>query len=174
MLFPTIFLLFGSATGDYFSDGYPVPAMNDKLLFYFQRSYNKNTIIYELNTLPNGNINLDKPVTEHWIRYEEGGERKDLSFFQRKAFGLQCEVVDKIKESFVLHFNCYKKRNIFLVKTANKYKTFITINGELSELNKLFIKCENNALGIPLTVKFVEISGLNIKNGNPVVEKFTP
>ena len=174
IVFPAIFISVGFGTSSLPLEVYPVPAMDDKLLFYVQRNYNKNTIVYELNNLPNGSINVSKPVSEYWIRYEEGGVRKNLSFFQRKAFGLQGEQVDQIAESFVLHFNCYKKRSLYLQKKADKYRVYITINGEIAELNKLFIQCKNNALGIPLTINFVEISGINIKNGNAIIEKFVP
>jgi hypothetical protein len=155
---------------------YPVPAKTDKLLFYLQRSHNRNTVIYDLNTLPNDRINPDKPVSIYWIRYEEGGARKELSFFQQRAFGIQWRLDDKAKESFILHFNCFKKRNIYLIKnnTDNYYKAFISINGEISELTKMYIESENNALGFPLKIKRIEISGISLKNRKDIMEKFIP
>jgi hypothetical protein len=155
---------------------YPAPVKTDKLLFYLQRSHNRNTIIYELNTLPNEKINPDKPVNICWIRYEEGGVRKELSFFQQRAFGLQWKEADKTKEYFILHFNCFKKRDIYLIKNSDNiyYKAFITINGELSELTKMYIQSENNALGFPLKIKSIEISGLNLKTRKETIEKFIP
>jgi hypothetical protein len=157
-------------------ENYPVPVKTDKLLFYFQRSHNKNTVVYELNTLPDGKINIDKPVIAYWIRFEEGGARKELSFMQRKAFGLQWQLADKVKESFILHFNSFKKREIYLLKVneSNVYKAYIKINGELSELTKMYIKSENNSLGIPLSVKYIEISGINLMTGKIIVEKYIP
>ena len=157
-------------------DGYPVPEKTGNMLFYFQRSHNKNTVIYEINILPNGKVDLDKPINFYWIRYEEGGVKKELSFIQRKAFGIQWQLVDKVQESFVLHFNNFKKRNIFLLRSEvnNCYKAYININGELSELTRMFIKSENNSLGIPLKVKYVEIAGINIKSGKSVVERYIP
>lgn len=157
-------------------DGYPTPEKTANMLFYFQRSHNRNTVVYEINTLPGGKINLEKPVNFYWIRFEEGGVKKELSFIQRKAFGVQWHLFDKEKESFVLQFNNFKKRNIFLLKSevSNNYKAYITINGELAELSRMFIKSENNSLGIPLSVKYVEIDGINLKNGQKVVERYIP
>jgi hypothetical protein len=157
-------------------DGYPIPDKTPKLLFYFQRSHNKNTVVYEINTFPNGKVNIDKPVNFYWIRYEEGGVKKELSFIQRKAFGIQWHLVDKTKEAFMLQFNHFKKRDIFLLRseTGNCFKAYININGELSELTRMFIKSENNSLGIPLSVKYIEIAGINIKNGKSVVERYIP
>lgn len=155
-------------------NNYPVPVKTDKLLFYFQRSHNKNTVIYELNTLPDGTINLGKPINAYWIRYEEGGIRKELSFIQLKAFGLQCKLIDKVNKSFIVHFNSVKDREISLMKIGSYYKAYITINGELAELTKMYVKAENNSLGIPIKVNFVEISGINSKTGKCVNEKYLP
>lgn len=95
-------------------ENYPVPVKTEKMLFYFQRSHNKNTVVYELNTLPNGAINTDKPVNAYWIRYEEGGVKKELSYIQVKAFGLKWKMIDKENKNFVLHFDRFQVlRNIF-------------------------------------------------------------
>lgn len=155
-------------------ENYPIPVKTDKLLFYFQRSHNKNTIVYELNILPDGKINISKPVNTYWIRYEEGGIKKELSFMQRIAFGLQWHRIDKAKETFILHFNSFKKRDIYLLKAGSNYKAYIAINGELAELTKMYIKSENNSFGFPLKVKYIEIAGINPKNGKSVSEKYIP
>ena len=157
-------------------DSYPIPAKTEKLLFYFQRSHNKNTVIYELNTLPDGKINKNKPVNTYWIRYEEGGIKKELSFLQLRAFGIQWQLTDKVKESFILRFNSFRKREIYLLKSDAPacYKAYVKINGELSELTRMYIKSVNNSLGIPLSVKFIEISGISLKNGENVTEKYIP
>lgn len=154
--------------------GYPVPEKTDKMVFYFQRSHNKNTVIYELNTLPDGKLNLKKPINAYWIRYEEGGVKKDLSFIQQKAFGLDCKLMDKEKGNFLLHFNHFKARNIYLINTNNKYKAFVTINGEFAELSSIYIQSENNSLGFPLAVKYLELKGTSVKNMQPCCEKIIP
>lgn len=120
---------------------YPVPLKSDKMLFYFQRSHNKNTVIYEINNQSDGHINISKPVNYYWIRFEEGGARKELSFIQRKAFGLQWELVDRNKESFVLRFNSFKKRDIYLLKMkdSTQHHAYININGEISELKRCLL-----------------------------------
>ena len=175
--FITLFcVLVGIITQVKGQEGYPVPLKTENLLFYFQRSHNKNTVVYELNILPDGKINKHKPVNTYWIRYEEGGIKKELSFLQLKAFGIQWQLTDKEKESFILHFNCFRKREIYLLKanTTDSYKAYIKINGELSELTRMYIKSENNSLGIPLSVKFIEISGISFKNGKNITEKYIP
>ena len=157
-------------------ENYPIPPKTDKLLFYFQRSHNRNTVIYELNTLPSGQIDINKPVIFYWIRYEEMGVKKDLTFFQRKAYGLDWKLTDNVKKSFVLHFKCFKKRAIYLMKVdgANTYKTYTSINGELSELTSMYMKSENNSLGIPLAVKYIELLGISLKSNKDITERYIP
>jgi hypothetical protein len=151
--------------------GYPVPQRTDKMLFYLQRSHNKNTIVYDLNTLPNGSLDKDDPVKMHWIRFEEGGRKADLSFIQRKAFGVKCKATDNAKTSFVLKFNNFNKRDMLLAKTAAGYKALIKIANETAELESVFIKAENNALGMPLSFKYIELSGISIKTKKKISER---
>lgn len=154
--------------------GYPVPEKTDKMLFYFQRSHNKNTVIYELNTLPNGKLDSKNPINFYWIRFEEGGVKKELSFIQKKAFGIDCKLMDKEKGNYVLHFNHFKTRDIYLINSNNKYKAFVTINGEFAELSSIYIQSENNSLGFPLTVKYLELKGTSVKNMKACCEKIIP
>jgi hypothetical protein len=154
--------------------GYPVPAKTDKMLFYLQRTHNKNTIVYDMN-LANGRLNLDNPVNIYWIRYEEGGKTAPLSFVQEKAFGVHYKILDKNKESVLLQFNKFKKRDIYLMRTATShYKAFMNINGELAELEHVYIQSKTNSLGIPLSVEYVELYGISSKTGKSVYEKFVP
>lgn len=155
--------------------GYPVPPKSDNLLFYFQRSHNRNTVVYDLNTLTGGKINLDNPVHAYWIRYEEGGIAKELSFIQRRVFGVQWEITNNNAESLIIHFNAFKKREIRIERCENgKYKAFMTIKNEKAELVSLYIKSENNALGFPLVVNYVELKGISVKNGKMITERITP
>ncbi len=151
---------------------YPVPKKTDKLLFYLQRSHNRNTIVYELNTLPDGKINVKNPINIYWIRYEEGGRRAELSFIQRKAFGVKCKLIDKSENSFILQFNNFNKREIRLVKSSSGvYSAFIKIKNETAELENVYIKSENNALGLPLSFKYMDIYGISAKSKQQISER---
>ena len=153
-------------------DNYPVPVKTIKMLFYLQRSHNKNTIIYELNTLPDGKVNIQKPINIYWIRYEEGGRKAELSFLQNKAFGVRCRVSDKEKASFIIHFNSFDKREIVLSRTfKGDYKAYLSINNEMAELVSSFIKSENSSFGFPLSFKFIEFHGISVISGRTISEK---
>jgi hypothetical protein len=170
-----VLLLFLSFINTEAQKGYPVPAKTDKMLFYLQRTHNKNTIVYDMNLLDNGRLNLDNPINIYWIRYEEGGKTAPLSYIQEKAFGVHYKVLDKNKESILLQFNKFKKRDIYLMRTAMlHYKAFMNINGELAELDHVYIQSKTNSLGIPLSVEYVELYGVSSKTGKSVYEKFVP
>src|SRR6185503_510914 len=71
---------------------YPVPPQHKNSLFYLQRNKNSNTIIYEANILPNGKLDSKNPVSVFWLRYTEGGEKKELNWIQRwLAYGVDFE-----------------------------------------------------------------------------------
>ena len=153
---------------------YPVPPRTDKTLFYLQRTHNRNTIMYESNQLPSGNLNPDEPVAIHWIRYEEGGNRAELSFVQRRAFGLSFAPVKGNDDTYILKFNNLKSRIVFLLKNGEHYRAFTTINKESAEMLSVYIQSSTNSLGIPLSVEYVELRGISVKTKTLVTERFKP
>lgn len=151
---------------------YPTPPGTDKMLFYLQRSHNHNTIIYDLNLLPDGGLDRKKPINVYWLRYEESGQIAVMSTLQLKAFGIHCQLIDYENESFIVKFNQFDKRKILLSKSiSGKYKAYITINGELAELSSAFIKAENNLLGIPIVLEYIEFKGISVKSRKEVLER---
>jgi len=151
---------------------YPTPPGTDKMLFYIQRSHNQNTIIYDLNLLPDGGLNKKKPINVYWIRYEEKGQIAEMSTLQLKAFGIHCRLIDNDKVSFVVSFNLFDKREILLSQSiSGKYKAYIRINGELAELSSAFIKAENNLLGMPIVLEYIEFKGISVKSRKEVLER---
>ena len=75
-------------------DSFPFPKTGPKQLFYLQRTTNSNTIICDLNTDANGQVIKDNAVHVYWIRYDEGGEKKELSYIEQTfAYGMKQEVL---------------------------------------------------------------------------------
>ena len=153
---------------------YPTPKLTDKLLFFVQRTHNKNTVIYELNSQTDGELDKNNPLHPSWIRYEEGGVRKELSFIQNRVYGLDVRLLEK--DTYLLHFRSYKKKDIYLMRSGknNKYKAMISINGKMAELTSLFICSVTNSLGIPSTVKYIDINGIDPATGKVVNERVIP
>jgi len=153
---------------------YPVPQRNDKLLFYVQRTHNRNTVIYELNLKPDGKPDPKEPLLVSWIRYEEGGVRKKLTYIQNRVYGLDVKSLGK--DGFLIHFRSYNKRDIYLLPTGKNrlYKAMVMINGKMAELTSLFICSVTNSLGIPSVVKYIDISGIDPATEVAVTERVIP
>jgi hypothetical protein len=157
------------------SDTFPVPSGNKKMLFYVQRTHNTNTIVYELNYAKDSTLDAQSPVHPYWIRYADQGEIKELSYIQSQyAYGLTSELVDKEKQTFKVNFVSYKKKDIFLIrsKTNHQYAAYISINGKLSRLEKIFAKIEGGTFWVP-HITYVEVTGKDLA-GKSVSEKIIP
>jgi hypothetical protein len=151
---------------------YPVPQKTGKMLFYLQRSFNKNTIIFETELLADNKLNSERPVKMHWIRYKEDGRISELSFLQRKIFGMRCTSMDDSKSSFLLINSRMSKLKIIVKKSSlGNYKAYLEINKLMTELERVFIKATNNSLGIPISLEYIEVSGILPESGRLNIER---
>jgi hypothetical protein len=151
---------------------YPMPQKTDKMLFYLQRSFNKNTIIFETEMLGNNKLNSERPVKMHWIRYEEDGRIAELSFIQRKIFGMKCTPIDDERSSFLLINSRISILKIIVKESSlGHYKAYLEINKQITELERVFIKASNNHLGIPILFEYIEVSGILTESGELNIER---
>src|SRR5574343_54234 len=116
---------------------FPVPAGIKNQLFYLQRTTNTNTVIYSLNVNEKGELDESTPVKVFWIRYPEGGMRKELNFIQ-KAFAYGTISKKNKDGSFTIQLVAYKKKEFTLEKSPvdNTYKMYTLINNKESVTNK--------------------------------------
>jgi phosphatidylglycerophosphate synthase len=150
---------------------FPVPKGIQNKLFYMQRDPNTNTIIYELNLKSSGDLDKDDPVKVYWLRYQENGQKEDLSYIQRKfAYGIQSKAIGK--NEYELRLVSYKKFPLYLRKseTDNKYHVYATVNNKKMQLDRIFVRIEGGTLWIP-NVKYVELKGANPTNGSQMLER---
>ncbi len=155
-------------------DTFPVPGGNTKQLFYLQRTANTNTIVCELNYNEKGQLDVETPVHVFWIRYAEGGMRKELNYIQRVfAYGIKSQAQGN--GTYKLHFVSYKKQNMLLMPSPrdNKYRVYATINQRQAILNRIFIKVDGGSFWSP-NVVYMEMKGIDIATGKEVVERFKP
>lgn len=154
-------------------DTYPVPTLSNQL-FYLQRNANTNTVIYEANIKSNGQIDADNPVRVYWIRYAEGGVRKDLSYIQRVfAYGIKTQL--QSPDVFNAHVVSYKKAQLTVKRSAkdNKYHAYATINKKEALLHRIYIKVDGGAFWSP-NVVYIEMKGKDEATGEEVMERFKP
>ena len=151
---------------------FPTPPNNGKLLFYIQRTLNKNTIIYELNFNSDGTLNTNEPIHPSWLRYEEGGKKQDLSYIQRKfAYGLEYIALNKQKTDFKIYFVCYKKIYIHLMKyQGNNYSAFALVNNTFMEIKKIFVNIEGGTMWVP-TIKYIDVTGIETASGKYITHR---
>lgn len=158
------------------SDTFPTPPENIHRLFYIQRTSNLHTVIYETNYNKDSTINEFEPVKIYWIRYGNKGEILPLTPVQRKfAYGVNTMLVDKGKKMYKVNLVSFKKLDIYLMpsKIGKQYHAYVTINGKMSLLTKIFIKIDGGTLFNP-NIDYIEVTGKNIVTKHKVVERFKP
>ncbi|WP_317175566.1 DUF4833 domain-containing protein [Pontibacter beigongshangensis] len=164
-----------AAAPDFYSvapDTLPVPKVKN-MLYYVQRDPNTNTVVYQLNRSANGAINEAEPVQVFWIRYAEGGARKELNYIQRKfAYGLNTRKLGK--DNFELKFVCYNKLALHLRRSKDgQYHAYAKINGQEAILERVFVRVEGGSFWVP-NVLYVELRGKDAASGKLVTERFKP
>jgi len=153
---------------------FPVPPSSKKLLFYLQRNKNTNTIIYEANYLSSGKLDPKNPVSVYWLRYTEGGEKKELNWIQRwLAFGVESEPAKDGSGNFILSFVALKNRKVILtLDPEGKAYAYLPLNGKPSRLTRIYAQAqETNWLP---SIKFVQVMGEDLKTKEQVIEYIFP
>jgi cytoplasmic iron level regulating protein YaaA (DUF328/UPF0246 family) len=62
-----------------------------KPLFIIRRTKNTNEVHYDVNITSYGKINSKKPVISYWIMLEKNGQKENIGFFEKKAYGFKCK-----------------------------------------------------------------------------------
>jgi len=128
-------------------------------------------VIYELNYRSDGTLDPYEPLRALWIRFEEGGVRKELSMIQKHIYGL--DIVPLSKDSWLIHFRSFKKRDIYLFRNgkSNAFQAIVKINGNVCVLTSLFLNTVTNSLGIPSVVNYIDVLGIDPGSDKPVMER---
>ncbi len=153
-------------------DKLPVPN-EQKQLFYLQRDPDENTVIYQLN-IEDGIVDADEPVNVYWIRYAEGGTRKNLNFVQRSmAYGVSHKALDN--GDFELRLAAYKSRPLRLsyCEKSKEYLVFATINDREAVLDRIFVRIDGGSMFSP-DITYFELSGRDTVTLARVTERIKP
>ncbi|SEL92950.1 DUF4833 domain-containing protein [Parapedobacter koreensis] len=150
----------------------PVPK-EKKQLFYLQRDPDENTIIYQLN-MEDSVVNADDPVNVYWIRYTEGGVRKDLNFVQRTmAYGIDHKALGD--GAFELRLAAYKNLPLRLsyCDKSKAYVVYATINSREAILDRIFVRIDGGSMFKP-DIAYFELSGRDTATMAKVSERIKP
>jgi hypothetical protein len=140
-------------------------------LFRIERSKNKNIVRYDACLLQNGNISGSNPVDVYWIL--EKGKKEELNTVEKEhAYGIE-SMKEQGKNIVQVFIKALKDRAIIVKKLKADYKAFVRIKGELSILEKVYVKSEETMLGFP-KVDYVDLFGRSLQTNRPVQERITP
>lgn len=148
-------------------DEYPTPEIED-MLFFIQRNYNTDTIIYQTKFNPDGLICIDEPIKVFWYKYTSDQSIRDLNYLQKKlAYGYNSNVISN--DLFEFEFVSYPKRFFLAKQQCGTFKVSTQINNQQSFLSHVYIYAEEN--GVFPDVKFIELFGTTVKDGLDAYEK---
>ncbi|MGK6350540.1 DUF4833 domain-containing protein [Parapedobacter sp. DT-150] len=153
-------------------DQLPVPN-EDKQLFYLQRDPDANTVIYQLN-VTDGVVDADEPVNVYWIRYAEGGIRKDLNFVQRTmAYGISHKSLGN--GDFELRLAAYKSVPFRLsyCEKSKKHVVYASINNREAILDRVFVRIVGGSVFSP-DIAYFELTGRDATTFERVSQQIKP
>jgi hypothetical protein len=149
---------------------YPSPPAHNNRLFYLQRNHNTNTIVYDLN-YSNGVLDNDDPVHAYWIRYQEKGQKEELSFIQRKfAYGVKSRKI--AGNEYELNIVAYRKLKMYLKFCPDgRFHVFTLINKKYSVLTKIYLEIRKGGSPWSPNIDYVDVSGIDPETGQTVTER---
>jgi uncharacterized protein DUF4833 len=151
-------------------EGYPIPK-DDKMLFYIQKSYNTNTVVYAANINSKGKLDSKEPVIVFWRRYQEGGHKRELKAVEKTfGYGVKAKPLKDRENTYVFSLVSLKDMNFVITQDKNGHPEVATIiNNKPARIEKVFVTAEH--VSILPKIFAVEVFGKDIKTGKPLYEK---
>ncbi len=152
-------------------DGYPTPT-DENMLFYIQKSFNTNAVVYTANIGEDGKLDPKEPVKVFWRRYQEEGQKRALKYIEKKfAFGVNHKPIKGKENAYVFTLVSLKELKLFVTQDKNgTAKIATTIANKPAKLNRVFVTAEHKNI-LP-KVFYVEVFGSDLKTGEFLYEKF--
>ena len=153
-----------------FEHALPTPRGNN-LLFFLQRNPDANTVIYELNTKADGQLDKNNPIKSSWIRYAEDGSSKALSLVEQKfAYGIKCRALDN--DVFEIRLVAYKSMPLYLMKTESddRYRIYIKDEGKNLLLKRVFVRVNGGTFWYP-KVEYIDLITTNSASGIELLKR---
>lgn len=152
------------------AETYPIPREPNQI-FYVQRSLNPNTIVYAARLDGAGQIDAEQPVDVYWRRYNDDGERKELSGIERNlAFGVKATPVPDQPGRFMVRVVSYRKRPALLRLVDGVPRLEMKVAGIPARLDHAYLEVDDSG-SVP-SVTRVDLYGFALDGGAPVKESF--
>ncbi|QZT36806.1 DUF4833 domain-containing protein [Halosquirtibacter xylanolyticus] len=142
---------------------YPRPQHEKDILFYIQRTKNRNTVVYKANYDSHGILNQKSPILAYWIMFEKEGNREDLTYMERK-YGYGFETKTDSTNSYLLTFIANKNIKLLLVQEEPYNSKVVMIESTEQSpqiLKHIFIHSDDS--GIWPTVSAIDLYITNQK-----------
>lgn len=167
LLLLAVAVLLGAAGEDF-----PVPNEPNQI-FYVQRSLNSNTIVYTARIGDDGQLDPKRPVDVFWRRYNDDGERKELSSIERSmAFGVKVDPVEGKPGQFMIRVVSYPKRPALLTLVDGVARLEMKVAGVPAKLDHAYLDVDDSG-SVP-SVNRVDLYGTSLADGTPLKESFKP
>ena len=152
-------------------DGYPIPT-DKNMIFYIQKSYNQNTVVYTANIGEDGKLDPKKPVKVFWRRYQEQGQKRELKYFERTfGYGIHSKPLKGKDNTYTFKLVSLKDMNFVITQNKKGEPIVATqINGKRAHLERVYVTAEH--VKVVPTVFTVEVFGTELKSNQFVYQKF--
>ncbi len=140
-------------------------------LFKIARSKNGNVVQYDACLLSDGGLSNSDPVSVYWIL--ENGQREALTSIEKNyAYGVK--LGKKIgKDKVEIFIAALADREVIVEKKDGKYKVVVSINGNESILENIFVESEDRWFGPP-KVLYIDVFGRTLAANTSVKERIVP
>ena len=140
-------------------------------LFFIERNKNKNYVQYDVRLTKNNDLHAPNPVTAYWVL--ENGGQEELTLIERKyAYGIDSQ--EKLEQNkFRVLMVVLKDREIIVEKINGSFKAMVSINGQQSILEKVYIESKERLTGLP-KVLYIDLFGRTKGKGFPMRERIIP
>jgi hypothetical protein len=157
------------------SDPRYLAPQDENLVFYLQRSININTVVYAVNRKTDGTVDTREPVLVYWRWYEQGGDRRELTFLQRRlAFGVQLTPSRDHPGDYVASLNAYPNIPVLIDHAADgTARALMSITGKPAQLICVYVE-QRQQLGFIPQVVYIDFYGRTLDGGEKVVERRLP
>lgn len=139
-------------------------------LFRIERSKNANIVQYDAVTASADRLDRRAPVLAYWVLLAEDGRREGLSALDQRAYGFKVRA--ETGGSWLLYLNATSDRALRVVLWQGSWVTQAVIRGRSAVLTRIFVETDESGL-IP-SVRWVDLYGVDMINGQPVTERIRP
>lgn len=141
-------------------------------LFQIERSKNANVVQYDVQLRADGRLDPKEPVIVYWLRLAKDGQRKELSWIQRRfAYGFDTRF-DAETGVATLRMKADLGRDIRVVRGEDGYRAELSIDGRPAHVDRIFIHSIEG--GVLPEVEYIDFWGTDPDTGETRYERFEP